>query len=90
MGWQHPRGKSRQTDAAFAHAASFECLIEPWQVVEIRSAVEGLGERIVVQRGDTVRKGQMLVELQSAAKRSAVDAGPSSIRVEFDFELTMS
>jgi RND family efflux transporter MFP subunit len=57
-----------------ARAASFECLVEPWQVVEIRSPVEGLIERITVQRGDAIKKGQLLVELQSAAERSAVDA----------------
>lgn len=59
---------------AGAHAASFECLIEPWQVIEIRSPVEGLIEKITVQRGDMIRKGQLLVELQSAAERSTVDA----------------
>jgi RND family efflux transporter MFP subunit len=57
-----------------AQAAAFECLIEPWQVIEIRSPVEGLIDKITVQRGDTVRKGQMLVELKSDAERSAVDA----------------
>lgn len=55
-------------------ATSFECLIEPWQVVEIRSPVEGLIEKVPVQRGDSIRKGQLLVELQSAAERSALDA----------------
>ena len=55
-------------------AASFECLIEPWQVVEIRSPVEGLIDKITVQRGDTIRKGQLLVELQSDAERSTVES----------------
>lgn len=57
-----------------AQAASFECLIEPWQVVEVRSPVEGLIEKVAVQRGDAVYKGQLLVQLQSAAERSAVDS----------------
>ena len=55
-----------------ADAASFECLIEPWQVIEIRSPVEGLIDKITVQRGDTIRKGQLLVELQSDAERSTI------------------
>lgn len=55
-------------------AGSFDCLIEPWQVVEIRSPVEGIIDKVTVQRGDTVRKGQVLVELQSAVERSAVES----------------
>ena len=60
--------------ASAAHAASFECLIEPWQVIEIRSPVEGLIDKITVHRGDTIRKGQLLVELRSDAERSGVDS----------------
>ncbi|MDB5978256.1 MAG: efflux transporter periplasmic adaptor subunit [Nevskia sp.] len=55
-----------------AQADSFECLMEPAQVVEIRSSVEGIIRRIHVQRGDDVKAGQTLVELESNAERSAV------------------
>lgn len=57
-----------------AWAGSFECLMEAWQLVEIRSPAEGLVEKVYVQRGDTVKKGQPLVELLSAAERSAVES----------------
>lgn len=57
-----------------AGAAGFDCLIEPSQVVEIRTAVDGLIQQVHVQRGDTVRKGQPLVELQSGAERAAVES----------------
>jgi RND family efflux transporter MFP subunit len=60
--------------AAPAHAGSFECLMEAWQTVEIRSPAEGLIEKVHVQRGDAVRKGQALVELVSNAERSAADS----------------
>lgn len=59
---------------ALAHAAPFECLLEPAQTVEIRSAVEGLIHRIHVQRGDDVRAGQVLVELDASVERSAAAA----------------
>ncbi|WP_157826831.1 efflux RND transporter periplasmic adaptor subunit [Macromonas nakdongensis] len=52
-------------------AAPFECLLEPAQTVEIRSAVEGLVRRIHVQRGDDVRAGQVLVELDASVERSS-------------------
>ncbi len=70
------------TGFAQAHAGSFECLIEPWQTVEIRSPVEGLIDKVLVQRGDQVRKGQVLAELVSAAERSAVDLARYRSRME--------
>ncbi len=57
--------------ASGAEPKSFECLIQPWQVVEIRSPTEGLINRITVQRGDTVKAGQVVVELDSSVERSA-------------------
>ena len=56
-----------------ACGAGFECLIEPSQVVELRASVDGVIATVQVQRGDTLRKGQVLVELQSAADRVAVE-----------------
>jgi RND family efflux transporter MFP subunit len=55
-------------------ADSFECLIEPMQVVQLRSPTEGLIDQVLVERGDRVTKGQKLVELQSAVERSAVQS----------------
>ncbi|MGH8744993.1 MAG: efflux RND transporter periplasmic adaptor subunit, partial [Burkholderiales bacterium] len=43
-------------------------------MVELRSPTEGLIAKIHVQRGDTVRAGEILVELDSNAERSAVAA----------------
>lgn len=58
--------------AAPAAAEPFDCLIEPNQTVEIRSATEGVIEKVLVQRGDRIRAGQVLVQLESAAEASAV------------------
>lgn len=54
-------------------AAPYECLIEPVQVVELRSPVEGLIDKVNVQRGDVVKRGQVLVELHSEVERSTVE-----------------
>lgn len=62
------------TATATAADAGFECLLEPSQVVEIRSSVEGVIASIAVSRGDIVRQGQPLLELQSAAERAAVES----------------
>jgi len=56
-----------------AVAGTFECLIEPYQTVEVRSPVEGLISKIFVKRGDQVKAGQPLVQLESDAEQSAAD-----------------
>ncbi len=55
-------------------AGDFDCHIEPSHVVEVRSAVDGIIASVEVRRGDTIRRGQTLFELQSAAERVAVKA----------------
>lgn len=57
-----------------AHGAGYQCLIEASQVVELRSSVDGTIAAVHVQRGDLLRKGQVLVELESAAERAAVES----------------
>jgi RND family efflux transporter MFP subunit len=54
-----------------AVAAEFDCVIDPRQVVEVRSPVEGLIERITVDRGDYVTRGQVLVQLDAAVERAS-------------------
>ncbi|MFT3856657.1 MAG: efflux RND transporter periplasmic adaptor subunit [Aquabacterium sp.] len=58
-----------------AHAAEpgYACLIEPYQRVELRSAIEARIDTIHVHRGAEVRKGQILVELDAASERIALE-----------------
>ncbi len=56
-----------------ARAGQFDCLVEPRQSIDIRPATEGLIARILVQRGDMVRAGQVLLELDSRHERTAAD-----------------
>jgi RND family efflux transporter MFP subunit len=57
-----------------ARAGQFDCLIEPRQTLEIRPSTEGLIARVNVQRGDFVRAGQVLVELDATLERATTDA----------------
>ncbi len=60
--------------ALVAHSAcAFECLVEPMQHVEIRSPIIGTLEDITVHRGDRVKKGQVIVTLESRAERASAD-----------------
>lgn len=56
-----------------AAASEYNCLIEAYEAVDVRSPVEALIESIAVRRGDLVKKGQVLVRLESAAERAALD-----------------
>ena len=59
--------------AQASDSRGFECVIEPYQVVELRSAVEGVIEQVLVKRGDRVKAGQVLVQLESSAEQSATE-----------------
>jgi len=52
-------------------AATFECLIEPTQTVDISSPVIGLLEKVNVRRGDKVRKGEIIATLESTAETAS-------------------
>lgn len=56
-----------------AQAGTFDCLIEPAQVVELASPATGLLETVTVKRGDRVAKGQVLATLESHAEQAAAD-----------------
>jgi RND family efflux transporter MFP subunit len=53
-----------------AQSGEFECIIEARRSVEIRSPVEGLIESVTVDRGDLVKKGQIIVQLESGPERA--------------------
>jgi RND family efflux transporter MFP subunit len=63
-------------------AAAFDCMIEPTQTIEVRSAVGGLIESITVRRGDRVKKGQVLVTLESSAEKAAAEAARFRAQME--------
>ena len=60
-----------------AVAAEYDCLIEARQKVDIRSPVEAVIESVQVQRGDRVKRGQVIVTLESGPERAALDLAKS-------------
>ena len=58
---------------AWSADPAYTCLIEPMQRVELRSAVEGRIDAIHAERGMEVKKGQVLVELDTAVERAALE-----------------
>ena len=61
--------------------AAHECLVEPSKTVNVGSSVDGVLEQVAVDRGDLVRKGQVVAKLQSGVEAAAVKL--SEARVEF-------
>ena len=58
--------------AAPAATAAHECLIEPQQRIEIRSPVNALIDKVLVERGSVVRAGDVLVQLDASVEREAL------------------
>ena len=59
--------------SASASPGEYDCMIEPAQVVEVRSPVAGILQQVHVRRGQPVRKGEVLVSIESSVERSAAD-----------------
>jgi len=59
--------------AAGAAAAEFDCVIEPKQVLELRAPLEGLIDKVNADRGDYVRKGQVLAVLDSSVDEAQAE-----------------
>ena len=70
----------RSTDQGKA-GRDHECLVEPFMVVNVGSPVDGVLDQVLVNRGDRVRKGQVVARLQSGVEAAAVQL--SKARVDF-------
>lgn len=57
----------------WSHSVELDGLIEPYVTVKLSSAVEGLLETVTVDRGDVVKKGQVLATLESGAEKAAIE-----------------
>ena len=69
-------------------ASEYDCMIEARQTVEIRSSVEAVIETVRVRRGDVVRKGQVLVTLESGPERAALALAEGRARNRGDIKLS--
>jgi len=64
-----------------------DCLLEPYEVVEVSSAVEGVIEKIYVDRNDVVKRGQLLVELDSDVEKTQVNLARTRAEMSTNIEL---
>ena len=71
--------------SANAKADALACLIQPYQEADIGSQVVGVIDRVYVERGDFVTKGQALAQLNANVERAALQA--AKLRAEATAEL---
>ncbi len=64
-----------------AFAQDFEGMIEPFEIVKVSSQVPGIIEEIPVERGDTVKKGQVVARLKAGIEKANV----SQVRAQAEF-----
>jgi RND family efflux transporter MFP subunit len=68
-----------------AQAEPMGCLIQPFQEAEVGSQVVGVLDRVMVERGDLVKRGQPLAMLNSEVERASMVA--ARLRAEATAEL---
>jgi RND family efflux transporter MFP subunit len=66
------------------------CLIEPHRVVELGSPVIGVIESIKVERGDRVKKGQVIAVLRADVERAAVGVAATKAQVDAEVQAALA
>ena len=72
--------------AATAEPVELDGLIEPFLIVKVGSAVPGILESVKVDRGDLVKKGQVLAKLQAGVERANLELA----RARFEMQGTIN
>jgi len=65
--------------SALAATESFEGLIFPSEVVKVSSQVPGILEEVTVERGDLVRKGQIVARLKSGQEKALLELAQANV-----------
>ena len=72
---------------ATAKTVEYDGLIEPYVVVDIGAPAEGIVADVSVDRSSSVKKGQILVELESSVERAALEKAKAM--ATFDGEISL-
>jgi len=65
----------------------YDCVIEPFETVEMSSQVRGILEEVLVNRGDKVSKGQLIAKLVSAVEESSVQMAKARANTYIDIKV---
>ncbi len=56
-----------------AQETDFDCIIDPAKSIKLASPVRGILDEVLVERGDTVKKGQVIARMESSVETSTVE-----------------
>jgi len=59
--------------SATAHSAELDCMVKPEMYIELSSPAAGVLEKLFVNKGDHVSKGQVLAQLESSVEQARVN-----------------
>lgn len=82
--WQPAQGSTSPSAASRAQRQPVGCLIGPERVADVGTAVTGIVARMLVERGDSVRKGEALVVLESEVEQAGLKAAQARSVIEAD------
>jgi len=85
----HPSGSGEprlESEAGLTAADALDCVIDPYQIIAVGSAVTGIIEAVHVERSDGVKAGEVLVELDSGVENAAVELAQARAGMEGDIE----
>jgi RND family efflux transporter MFP subunit len=71
-------------------AQPLRCVIEPDRAAEIGSAVIGVVDAVYVERGDTVREGQLLARLRDHVEKASVSAAEARAQADADIRAALA
>ena len=63
-----------------------DCVIEPSKLVELSSQVRGVIETVYVERGDFVKKGQLVATLMSGVEKASVQLATDRAKMQVDIK----
>ena len=70
--------------ASPAHAAPLVCLMQPSRIAELGTSSPGVIESLTVDRGDSVRRGQVVALLRSDVERAVLGVAQSKAQADAD------
>lgn len=66
------------------------CLIQPSKIAEVGTSVTGVIESLRVERGDTVKKGQVIAVLRNDVERAALNVAKSRAQADADVQAAIA
>src|SRR5690242_2372365 len=82
--WSTSPALAQSAQAAIGGTStSFDCVIEPHQVVKLASPVVGVISELNVDRGDVVTKGQALGKLEDGVEKAGLALAEARARNEY-------